>query len=81
MSKCPVCNKNHRNQKTAWACKCRIENEYGHYIILCVRENDAEVTEEKLMQYDHIKKHGLDNFRKTRDLRDKMNKYFEGLKE
>lgn len=73
--KCPICGINHRKISVADVCYSRINNEWGHYIILCINMPGGTIEE-------NIKKYNIPlfNFRHVKKLKEQMDEYIKGFK-
>lgn len=72
--KCPVCNVNHQKRRKAEICTTLAKNEMTHYIVI-TSGMPGGMTEENLLKFPHIKKNGLDHFRKTKQLSKDIEEY------
>jgi len=71
--KCPECGKAHRSEKVAGHCDTVIENQWGHYIILC-HNMPGGVTEENLATY---KVFNLEYFLEVKAKREAMKNFYQ----
>jgi len=71
--KCPECQIAHRSESTAQHCRMVVENQWGHFIILCYGM-EGGVNEENLSVYKHI---NIEYYKEIKSRKEALSKYYK----